>query len=100
MLPAARMTEIVLFFTHDLAGAIFHVFIIVIRSKNSIDGAASFFCFWFRAWMFEAVLLIVLEELLSFAQREKLLSLLVLICSLFFLCLHACSFSCFYLLHF
>ena len=35
------------------------------------------------------LLLIVLEESLSFAPCEKLLSLLVLICSLFFLCLHS-----------
>ena len=56
MLPGARMAEIVLvFFTRDVVGTIFHVFIIVIRSRNSVDGAASFFCFWFRAWMFEAV---------------------------------------------
>ena len=67
----ARMTEIVLvFFTHDVAGAIFHIFIIVIRSRNNIDGANSFFCFWFRAWMFEAVVADSAGRIIVFASAN------------------------------
>ena len=56
MLPGTRMTEIILVFcTNDVVGTLFHIFIIVIRSSNNFDGIASFLYFWFRAWMFEAV---------------------------------------------
>ena len=92
MLPAARMTEIVLVFSLMMLQVLSFMFLLLssgarialmVLLVSSVSGL--------EPGCLRLFLLIVLEELLSFAQREKLLSLLVLICSLFF-SLSACMF--------